>query len=75
MSNLVDIQLSKEEAFGLFEFLARYAYHGELSINSEAEALALRETCIVLDNELVEQFRSDYLKLVERTKKNKGYAK
>ncbi len=63
MSEPVEIRLNKEEAFALFEFLARYTYDGRLSVAAETEAAALRDLCHALDDELVELFRADYLRL------------
>ena len=63
MSAPVEIRLSKEEAFALFAFVARYTYDGQLSVSGETEATALRELCHALDDQLVELFRADYLRL------------
>lgn len=61
MSSKVTIELTKDEAFVLLEFLARHVYDGgALAVVDQREDGALRSLCEALDDELVEQFRSEY---------------
>lgn len=70
MSSIVQLQLTKEEAFTLLEALARYVYDGgALSVVTEQETEAIQSVCESLNNELVEQFRSEYKKFAQRRNK------
>ena len=68
MSRKITIQLDKDTAFTAFAFLSRLVYHGALEVRGEKEKVALVDLCQTIDNELVEVFRDDYERFVERTK-------
>ena len=70
MAHNITIQLDKNTAFGAFAVLSRFAYHGVLEVRGDKEKAALVDLCQTIDNELVEVFRDDYERFVERTKDN-----
>jgi hypothetical protein len=65
MAGKITIKLDKETAFA---FLSRFGHRGTLSIRDATEKAALVDLCEALDNELVETYRDDYQRFVERTK-------
>lgn len=62
------IEIDKETAFAVFEFLCRHVYEQKPLVATASEEIALRDLCEVLDNELVERFRADYRRVVDRRK-------
>ena len=59
------IEIDKETAFAVFEFLCRHVYEQKPLVATAREEVALRDLCEVLDNELVERFRADYRRVVD----------
>jgi hypothetical protein len=67
--NEVKFDLTKDEAFLALGVLSRFAYrNGPLEARTDAERAAMIALCHSIDNELVETFRDDYKKFVERTR-------
>ena len=67
--NEVKFDLTKDEAFLALAVLSRFAYHhGPLEARTDAERQAMIALCQSIDDELVETFRDDCKKFVERIK-------
>jgi hypothetical protein len=61
----VKIELTKDEALVLFEFLQRFSENDELVIEHQSEERALWNLTCVLEKALSEPFRADYSKILE----------
>ncbi len=61
----VEVRLTQDEALVLFEFLSRYGDTGELQVEDQAERRALWNLCCLLEKELLEPFKPDYVELLE----------
>lgn len=66
----VVIELSREQALVIFEFLARFSNDGDnkLQIQDQAEARVLWDLCCDLEKALTEPFHPDYVELLERAR-------
>ncbi len=77
MSDKVSLELTKEEALVLFEFLWRWNEEGKREVEDKSEEVVLNQIHGLLEKQLVEPFKDDYKKLLEdaRTvlKKRAGY--
>lgn len=60
----ISLELSKDEALVLFEFLSRFSEHDKLQIEDQAEVRALWDVQAMLEKLLVEPFMPDYLELL-----------
>jgi len=60
------IEIDKETAFAVFEFLSRGVYDQRPFTATSREQKALRVLCETLDNELVERFRTEYRDLADQ---------
>jgi hypothetical protein len=61
----VQIEITKDEALVLFEFLARFSETGTLELVDQAEERALWNLSCVLEKILVEPFCPDYLDIIK----------
>ena len=67
-SPTIKVELNKEEAFAVLAFLSRLVHEKKLELHDDAEREALRALCESIDDELVETFRDDYKKFVEKSR-------
>ena len=65
----VKIELTKDEALVLFEFLPRFSDDEKLIVEHQAEERALWNLTCLFERELAEPFRNDYDELLEATRK------
>jgi len=72
MNTTVSLELTKAQAFCLFELLAKQVYDRRAFVPSQAQTELLRETCEALDDELVERFREEYVALTKRRQSEHG---
>lgn len=61
----VQIEITKDEALVLFEFLSRFSETDTLEIEDQAEERALWNLTCVLEKILVEPFLPDYLDIIK----------
>jgi len=61
----VQIEITKDEALVLFEFLWRFSETATLAIEDQAEERALWNLKCVLEEILVEPFYPDYLDIIK----------
>jgi hypothetical protein len=61
----VQIEIKKDEALVLFEFLARFSETGTLEIVDQAEERALWHLSCVLEKILIKPFCRDYLDIIQ----------
>jgi hypothetical protein len=61
----VEVRLTPDEALVLFEFLFRYSDSDELRVADQAEQRALWNLCCLLEKQLAEPFKADYVELLE----------
>lgn len=62
----VVIQLKREEAIVLFEFVSRFTESGTLTIEDQSEARILWNVCCDLEKALPESFLTDWLALLKQ---------
>ena len=60
----IRVELSKDEALVLFEFLSRFGAGGDLRIEDQSEERVLWDVLAVLEKALVEPFMPDYQSLL-----------
>jgi len=60
MNEKVKIELSRNEALVLFDFLSRFSDKEELIIEDQAEKRILWDLCCLLEKQLVQPFHDDY---------------
>jgi len=73
MDKPVTIQLNQEEALVLFDFLSNFEASDKLKIRDKSEELVLFNVLALLEKNLVEPFKEDYLMLLkEAQNKVKG---
>ena len=65
MSDAVRLELTRDEALVLFEFLARFGDSELLALQDQAEERTLQNLQCLLEKQLVEIFDADYEVLVE----------
>ena len=68
MKEEIDIQISKDEAIVLFEFLSRFSEKDKLKIEHQAEQRALWNLTCVFEKILAEPFREDYLEILKEAR-------
>ena len=61
----VEINLTKDEAIVLFEFLSRFSDKDELKIEHQAEERALWDLACILEKKLSEPFSENYREILE----------
>lgn len=61
----VQIEITKDEALVLFEFLSRFSETATFEIEDQAEERALWNLTCVLEKILVEPFHPDYLDIIK----------
>ncbi len=61
----MQIEISKNEALVLFEFLSRYSETNVLSIEHKAEQQALYNLACAFEKSMADPFSSDYKKTLE----------
>lgn len=67
----VNIELSKEEAIVLFEFLSRFNESDDLSrFKDQSEQRVLWDIECILEKELSEPFRADYQEIVNKAREH-----
>lgn len=65
----VSIELTKEEAIVLFEFLNRFNENDDLSrFEDQSEQRVLWDVECILEKELSETFRADYQEIVKKAR-------
>ncbi len=65
----VNIELTKEEAIVLFEFLGRFNENDDLSrFEDQSEQRVLWDVECILEKELSEPFRADYQEIVKKAR-------
>jgi hypothetical protein len=65
----VNIELTKEEAIVLFEFLSRFNENDNLSrFEDQSEQRVLWNVECILEKQLSEPFRADYQKIVKKAR-------
>jgi len=65
----VNIELTKEEAIVLFEFLAEFNKRDRPDLfTDQAEQRVLWDILCILEKQLSEPFRSDYLEIVRKSR-------
>jgi len=65
----VNIELTKEEAIVLFEFLSRFNENDNLSrLEDQSEQRVLWNVECILEKQLSEPFRADYQKIVKKAR-------
>jgi len=62
--NCIEVRLTADEALVLFEFLSRYSDNDEPRLEDPAAQRALWNLCCLLEKQLVEPFKLNYLKLL-----------
>jgi hypothetical protein len=67
-STRVAIDLSGAEALVLFDWLVRFNDRQDNEFEDQAERRVLCDIEAILEKELVEPFRSDYLELLQRAR-------
>lgn len=65
MEDKIQVNLNKEEAIVLFEFLSRFSSSDKLEINDPAETTVLWNVVANLERILVEPFSWEYSKILE----------
>jgi hypothetical protein len=68
MNETVRLELTRDEAVVLFEFLSRYSDSGALTIEDQAEQRALWNLLCLLERQLVEPLRSEYGELLRQAR-------
>lgn len=66
----IKIELNKNDALVLFEFLSRYSDTDILKIEDQSEQRVLWNMCCDLEKILVEPFMKNYLELLEEARSN-----
>ena len=61
----IEINLTKDEALVLFEFLSRFSDKNELKIEHQSEERALWNLKCIFEKVLSEHFSKDYFKIIE----------
>ena len=65
----INIELSKEEAIVLFEFLGKFNENDDLSrFEDQAEQRVLWDIECILEKELSEPFQADYQEIVKKAR-------
>jgi hypothetical protein len=64
----VQMNLSRDEAIVLFEFLSRYTDTARLSIEDQAEQRVLWDLCCILESQLHEPISPHYEQVLERSR-------
>ncbi len=68
-NNKVNIELTKEEAIVLFEYLGRFNENDNLEkFEDQAEQRVLWDIECILEKELSEPFRADYQEIVKKAR-------
>ena len=65
----MQIEISKNEALVLFEFLSRYSETDVLSIEHKAEQQALYNLACAFEKNMTDPFRPDYKRTLELARK------
>lgn len=68
MEEKIQINLSKDEAIVLFEFLSRFSDKEKLEITDQSEARVLWNILCDLEKILVEPFSKKYAKILEEAR-------
>ncbi len=68
MGDKVRLELTPDEALVLFELLSRYSDTDTFTIEDQAEQRALWDLCCLLERELAEPFRPDYIQLLQEAR-------
>ena len=63
--DILKIELNKDEALVLFDFLSRFSEDEKLRIDHQAEERVLWNITCILEELLVEPFLDNYLELLE----------
>lgn len=67
----VNIELTKEEAIALFEFLGRFNKNDDLNkFEDQSEQRVLWDLECILEKELSEPFRANYHEIVKKARDN-----
>jgi hypothetical protein len=61
----VDVRLTPDEALVLFGFLSRYSDSDQLRVEDQAEQRVLWNLCCLLEKQLVEPFKPNYMGLLK----------
>ncbi len=64
----VKIELTKDEAIVLFEFLTRFSANKKLNVEHQSEQRALWDLQCFLEKELSEILSTDYYKILSRAR-------
>ena len=67
-NEMVKIELTKDEAIVLFEFLTRFSDHQKLNVEHQAEKRALWNLQCLLECELSEIFLLDFDKILSQAR-------
>ena len=70
----VKLELSRDEALVLYDFLSRFNREKSLRIEDQAEEEVLNSILCDLESALAEPFRKDYDSLLERARERVRYA-
>ncbi len=70
MKEEIQINLSKDEAIILFEFLSRFSNEEVLEIVDQSEARVLWNILCDLEKDLVEPFSEKYAEILEKAREN-----
>jgi len=62
------LQVSADEALVLFDFLSRFSDTDKLTVEHPSEEQALWNLCCILETELVEPFKPNYLELLQKAR-------
>ncbi|HCY77203.1 MAG TPA: hypothetical protein DHV28_14885 [Ignavibacteriales bacterium] len=71
----INITFTKDEAIVLFDFLSRFSSTNKVTIEHQAENVALWNLCSLIEKEISEPFNPEYKSILEKAKENlsKGY--
>ncbi len=70
MKKEIQINLNKDEAIVLFEFLSRFSDKELLRIEDQSEKRVLWDIQCILEKTLAEPFSDKYLEVLENARKN-----
>ena len=65
----IEIQLTRDEAIVLFEFLSRFSDTDKLNIEHQSEERALWNLTCVFEKTLSESFRNNYKEILKSARK------
>ncbi|MBS2214030.1 hypothetical protein KEM09_21660 [Carboxylicivirga mesophila] len=69
MKNNITIQMTSDEAIVLYEFLCRFNNQKETTdLQDQSEQRALWDIETILEKQLIDTFKSDYLAIVEQAR-------